>query len=55
MSRHIGHRPRRLSRAARHRAWLIDAQRKAVKHAIWVAQGSPKKPKPVKDKVSIWL
>ena len=55
MPRHIGTRPRRLSRAARHRAWLIDAQRKATRHAIWVAQGSPKRPKAVKDKQSIWL
>ena len=55
MGRHIGTRPRRLSRSARHRAWLIDAQRQAHRHAIWVAQGSPKKPKVDKEKTSIWL
>ena len=55
MPRHIGNRPRRLSRAARHRAWLIDTQRQAVRHARWVEMGSPRKAKVDKAKASIWV
>ena len=55
MPRHIGNRPRRLSRSARHRAWLIDAQRQAVRHAQWVERGCPRPVKVDKVKTSIWL
>lgn len=53
MPRHIGSRPRRLSRAKRHRDAITRQARAALATQRWIDAGCPPKAKPTKT-VRLW-